>query len=176
MSELLFEAYLAPSVTYGIDSLFSYSYNKGTSGLVISSSATATHLIPVSNGVGLVPLSTRLNWGAMQSSEYLLKLLQLKYPSFPTRLSSWQAESLMIDHCYVSTNYNRDIEDILRNKERLEKESRVLQFPFTEIVVVQKTEEELAKIAERRKESGRRLQEQAQKMRLEKVRTHVERS
>lgn len=35
--------------------------------------------------------------------------------------------------------------------------------------MVQKTEEELARAAEKRKESGRRLQEQAAKMRLEKL-------
>ena len=39
----------------------------------------------------------------------------------------------------------------------------------TPLTVQQKSEEELARIAERKKESGRRLQEQAAKMRLEKL-------
>jgi actin-related protein 5 len=51
----------------------------------------------------------------------------------------------------------------------LEDRSHVIQHPYTEQIVVQKTEEELAQIAERKKESGRRLQEQAAKMRLKKL-------
>jgi actin-related protein 5 len=45
----------------------------------------------------------------------------------------------------------------------------IIQYPFTEQIVVEKSAEELARIAERKKESGRRLQEQAAKMRLEKL-------
>lgn len=44
-----------------------------------------------------------------------------------------------------------------------------MQFPFALPVVEEKTEEELAKIAEKRKEQGRKLQEIAAKTRLEKV-------
>ena len=47
MTEIFFECYSAPSLAFGIDSLFSYKYNKGTTGLVVSSSHTSTHLIPV---------------------------------------------------------------------------------------------------------------------------------
>ncbi|EDN11056.1 conserved hypothetical protein [Histoplasma mississippiense (nom. inval.)] len=110
MNEILFECYSAPAVAYGIDSLFSYRYNRGTDGLVISSSHASTHVIPVLNSKAL-----------------------------------------------------------LSNSSRLEDRNRVIQYPFTEHVVVEKTEEELARIAERKKESGRRLQEQAAKIRLEKL-------
>jgi actin-related protein 5 len=51
----------------------------------------------------------------------------------------------------------------------LEDRDHIVQHPFTEQVIAQKTEEELARAAEKRKESGRRLQEQAAKMRLEKL-------
>lgn len=46
---------------------------------------------------------------------------------------------------------------------------RVIQFPFTLPVVEEKTEEELARIAEKRKEQGKKLQEMAAKNRMEKV-------
>jgi hypothetical protein len=32
----------------------------------------------------------RIPWGGSQSSEYLMKLLQLKYPNFPTRITTTQ--------------------------------------------------------------------------------------
>ncbi|CUS07777.1 unnamed protein product [Tuber aestivum] len=168
MSELLFECYNAPSVIFGIDSLFSYDYNNGKTGLVLSTGHTATHLIPVVDGKGLVNLSTRLNWGGSQSADYMLKLIQLKYPGFPAKIQSWQAEALMKDHCYVSSDYKEEVANYLKPEILLEKD-RIIQFPFTETVKVEKSQEELDRIAERRKESGRKLQEQAAKARLEKL-------
>ncbi|EAW13513.1 actin-related protein ARP5 [Aspergillus clavatus NRRL 1] len=168
MNEILFECYSAPSVAYGIDSLFSYRYNKGTDGLVISSSHTSTHVIPVLNSKALLSNCSRLNWGGMNTSEYLLKLMKLKYPTFPARMTESQMEDLVHKHCYVSTDYDRELNSYL-DWTGLEDRDHVIQYPFTEHVVPEKTEEELARIAERKKESGRRLQEQAAKMRLEKL-------
>ncbi|OCK77034.1 actin-like ATPase domain-containing protein [Lepidopterella palustris CBS 459.81] len=168
MSEILFECYGAPKVAYGIDALFSYNYNGGRNGLVVSSSYTSTHLIPVVKSKALLSQATRLNWGRFQSAEYLLKLLKLKYPSFPGKISEPQAEDLVREHCYVSQDYESELSRYL-DWTGLEDRDHVIQFPYTENIVVQKTEEELARAAEKRKESGRRLQEQAAKMRLEKL-------
>ncbi|KAK2802895.1 Nuclear actin-protein involved in chromatin remodeling [Onygenales sp. PD_10] len=168
MNEILFECYSAPSVTYGIDSLFSYRYNRGTDGLVISSSHSSTHVIPVLNSKALLSNSTRLNWGGAQASDYMMKLLKLKYPTFPDRMTEYQMQQLVHEHCYISTDYDRELSGYL-DWTGLEDRDRVVQYPFTEHIVVEKTEEELAKIAERKKESGRRLQEQAAKMRLDKL-------
>ncbi|PLB44901.1 putative chromatin remodeling complex subunit [Aspergillus steynii IBT 23096] len=168
MNEILFECYNAPSVAYGIDSLFSYRYNRGTDGLIVSSSHTSTHVIPVLNNKALLSNCSRLNWGGMQASEYLLKLMKLKYPTFPARMTEAQMEDLVHKHCYVSKDYDRELGGYL-DWTGLEDRDRVVQYPFTEHVVPEKSEEELARIAERKKESGRRLQEQAAKMRLEKL-------
>ncbi|KAF2457718.1 hypothetical protein BDY21DRAFT_285181 [Lineolata rhizophorae] len=168
MSEILFECYGAPSVAYGIDSLFSYRYNGGQNGLVVSSSYTSTHLIPVIDSKPLLSQASRINWGRYQSAEYLMKLLKLKYPNFPGKISDTQADDLVREHCYVSQDYEHELSQYL-DWTGLEDRDHVIQHPFTEQVIVQKTEEELARAAEKRKESGRRLQEQAAKMRLEKL-------
>ena len=168
MTEILFECYSAPSVAYGIDSLFSYNYNGGNTGLVVSSSHSSTHLIPVLNNKAILTQATRLNWGGSQSAEYLLKLIRLKYPTFPGKMNSSQAEYMIRDHCYLSKDYDQELSRYL-DWTGLEDRDHVIQYPYTEEIVVQKSEEELARIAEKRKESGRRLQEQAAKMRLEKL-------
>ncbi|QDS75576.1 hypothetical protein FKW77_006031 [Venturia effusa] len=167
-SEILFECYGAPAVAYGVDSLFSYKYNGGRHGLVVSSSYTSTNLIPVVNSRPLLSHATRLNWGGAQSAEYLLKLLRVKYPSFPGKISDPQAVDLVRDHCYVSQDYQTEYRGYL-DWTGLEDRDHIIQHPFTEQIVVEKTEEELTRQAEKRKESGRRLQEQAAKMRLEKL-------
>lgn len=52
---------------------------------------------------------------------------------------------------------------------RLKAGQIIVQFPFNAPVGEEKTEEELTRIAERRKEQGRKLQEIAAKARIEKV-------
>lgn len=51
VSELLFECYRVPAVNYSIDSLLSFYHNASkvgkTSGLIINSSHTTTHIVPV---------------------------------------------------------------------------------------------------------------------------------
>jgi actin-related protein 5 len=173
MSEILFECYGAPSVAYGIDSLFSYSYNGGRTGLVMDSSYTSTHVIPVLDSKPLLSQATRLNWGRFQSAQFLLKLLRLKYPTFPGKISDSQAEDLVREHCYISQDYEAEISSYL-DWTGLEDRNHIVQFPYTEQIIVQKTEEELAAAAEKRKEGGRRLQAQAAKMRLDKLKKKEE--
>ena len=168
MNEILFECYSAPSVAYGIDSLFSYRYNRGTNGLIVSSSHMSTHVIPVLDSKALLSNCSRLNWGGMQTSEYLLKLMRLKYPTFPARMNENQMESLLHQHCYISKDYDSELNAYL-DWTGLEERDLIIQYPFTEHVIPEKSEEELARIAERKKESGRRLQEQAAKMRLDRL-------
>lgn len=168
MTELMFECYSATSLAYGIDSLFSYKYNKGVTGLIVSSSHTSTHLIPMLSSKAIMSSVTRLNWGGYQGADYLLKLIKLKYPSFPGKITDAQSEHMVREHCYVAHNYDTEIKGYL-DWTGLEDRDHIIQYPFTEHVVVEKSEEELARIAERKREGGRRLQEQAAKMRLEKL-------
>jgi len=168
MSEILFECYSAPSVAYGIDSLFSYKYNRGSSGLLVSSSHSSTLLIPVLNSKPIMSSVSRLNWGGFQGAEYLLKLLRLKYPNFPGKLTDYQAQHMVREHCYVSQDFDKEMSMFL-HWDGLEDRDHIIQYPYMEHVVVEKSEEELARIAERKREGGRRLQEQAAKMRLEKL-------
>lgn len=168
MNELLFECYCAPSLAYGIDSLFSYKFNNGENGLIISSSHSSTHVIPVLSSKAIMSSASRLNWGGNHGAEYLLKLLRLKYPTFPSKFVDYQAQHMVREHCYVSQHFDKEMRCFL-DWTGLEDRDHVIQYPFTENVVVEKSEEELARIAERKREGGRRLQEQAAKMRLEKL-------
>jgi actin-related protein 5 len=56
MSELAFECYGVPSVSYGIDAMFSY-YQNGHSmdkgGIICSMGHAATHILPIVDGRGL---------------------------------------------------------------------------------------------------------------------------
>ncbi|MBW0482107.1 hypothetical protein O181_021822 [Austropuccinia psidii MF-1] len=175
MSELLFETYQASTVCYGIDSLFSYyntHYNIPQSqqtSLVISSSHSSTTIIPIVSGIPHVSQSRRLNWGGLQESEFLLRLMQIKYSTFPSRMTSFQAFDLVQDHCLFSAeSFQNDIQK-LKDPDYLAEFNRIIQFPFNTVEVTEKTEAELAAHAEKKRQSGLRLQEQTARIRMEKL-------
>ncbi|KAM0754182.1 putative chromatin remodeling complex subunit Arp5 [Meredithblackwellia eburnea MCA 4105] len=173
--ELLFECYGAPSVAFGIDSLFSFHHANnsnpvphGADGLVISSSTANTHVIPVLGGKGILSNAKKFAWGSSQAGEYLLKLMQLKYPTFPGRLLSHQSAAMYRDHSYFSEDYTSSIRT-LSDPRKLVDVDRVIQFPFVAPVPDEQNEEHLRLQLEKKKEAGRRLQEQAMRQRLEKL-------
>lgn len=171
MYELLFEAYGVPQVAFGIDSLFSFYANcKGPAlGLVIGANNILTHVIPVLEGRGILQQAKRIDYGGDQAGQYLQKLLALKYPYFPARLTNQNYATMLTDHCYFLKDYQLEISSYL-DMENLEKTDVILQAPV-EIAPVEKkkSEEEIARQAERKREQGRRLQEQARQKRLEKL-------
>lgn len=168
--QILFECFDVPGVTFGIDSLFGFYQNSGpnTTGLVIGCGNEDTNLIPVVDGKGVLTESKRINWGGSQATEYLTNLMSLKYPYFPTKLSPFQYKTMYEDYCYVAQSYDEELEKYL-TLDNLEAKDVVLEVPFTEVVHPQKTEEELRIQAEKRKESGKRLQEQAKQKRVERM-------
>jgi actin-related protein 5 len=173
MYELLFEAYQVPKIAFGIDSLFSYHYNTdspSSNGLVINVGNEQTHVIPVLEGKGILSQTKRIDWGGNSCQNYLSKLLALKYPYFPTKLNYHHTNNLFKDFCYVSTDYQSELKSYL-DMENLEKNDILAQVPvdFSQHQEKKKSEEELAKQAAKRREQGKRLQEQARQKRMEKM-------
>lgn len=58
-SELLFELYNAPSVVFGVDSLFAFSRQGKKDGLAINLGHQATTVVPIFDGQALVNRSKR---------------------------------------------------------------------------------------------------------------------
>jgi actin-related protein 5 len=174
-SELLFELYGVPSVTYAVDAPLSFYFNTRppaghflSSGLVVSFNSSSTSVIPVLSGRGIMSAAKRIPWGAAHATDYLLKLVQLKYPTFGTRVTAAQTGWLMRMHCAIAPDYPA-LMRALADPLALRAHTLALQFPFAVPVAEEKTEEELARIAERRREQGRKLQELAAKARSEKL-------
>ncbi|KAL4242856.1 actin family protein [Abortiporus biennis] len=174
-SELMFEQYSVPSLAYCVDSIMSFYHNHHqtaapfvSDGLVVSFNSASTSVIPILQGKGLMSYAKRIPWGATQTNEYLLKLIQLKYPTFPTRVTTQQTNWMLQTFCEFATDYPALLRS-LKDPLNLRAADRIIQFPFTVAVAEEKTEEELARIAERKKEQGRKLQEIAAKARQDKL-------
>ncbi|KAJ3556891.1 hypothetical protein NM688_g1772 [Phlebia brevispora] len=175
-SELMFELYSVPSLTYCVDSVMSFYHNNIPSppvpftadGMVISFNTASTSVIPMLQGKGIMSHAKRIPWGATQANDYLLKLIQLKYPTFPTRVNTSQTNWILQNLCEFSADYPALLRK-LKDPAELRACEKIIQFPFATPTVEEKSEEELARIAERRREQGRRLQEMAAKARMEKL-------
>ncbi|XP_039250320.2 actin-related protein 5-like [Styela clava] len=110
MSELLFEAYNIPKLMYGIDSLFSYQYNKeslnlGDCALVISSGFQSTHILPIIDGNLDLNNVKRINLGGYNNGAYLQRLLQLKYPKQSSIFTLTRMDQFLRDKGEVPLDY-----------------------------------------------------------------------
>ncbi|KAB5594304.1 Chromatin remodeling complex subunit [Ceratobasidium theobromae] len=172
-SELLFEAYGTPSVAYCVDSLMSLHQTLGPSqpladSLVVSFNTSSTSVIPISGGRALLGYARRIPYGGSQASEFLLKLAQIKYPNFPAKVTKEQCTTMRHKLCEVALDYTDKLRE-LADPEKMADADRIVQFPFVAPNETEKTEEELARQAEKKREAGRRLQEMAVQKRLEKL-------
>jgi actin-related protein 5 len=82
-----------------------------------------------------------------------------------TNLSQW----MLHNFCSFTSDYPALLRK-LKDPQNLLSASAIIQWPFSVPVVEEKTEEELDRLKERRKEQGRKLQEMAAAKREEKVR------
>ncbi|KAG6874163.1 hypothetical protein C0995_005581 [Termitomyces sp. Mi166 len=161
---------------YCVDGVMSfYQNNKPSSqipstsdGLVISFNTASTAVIPVLNGKGIMSRAKRIPWGGSQASDYLLKLVQLKYSNFSTRVTTPQSNWMLHNFCEFATDYTAVLRT-LKDPLQIRATERIVQFPFVVPAYEEKTEEELKRLAEKRKEQGRKLQELAAKTRMEKL-------
>lgn len=70
--------------------------------------------------------------------------------------------------CEMSPDYTALLRR-LRDPLQLRAVERIIQFPFVLPAVDERTEEEIARAAEKRREQGKKLQEMAAKARIDKV-------
>lgn len=174
-SELMFESYNVPSLAYCVDASMSFYQNSvakpmnpESSGLIISFNTASTSITPVLRGKCIMKAVKRIPWGSQQASEYLLKLLQPKYPTFPARLTTLQTSWMVRNVCSFAPDY-REFAKSLREPDAIRQNETIIQFPFTAVVAEEKSEEELQRIAEKRREQGKKLQEIAAKARMDKL-------
>ncbi|GFT64993.1 actin-related protein 5 [Nephila pilipes] len=133
MSELLFECYNVPQVSYGVDSLFSfYNYNaksKGLFGLVISLGYNTCHVLPVVRSRFDVRNAKRINIGTSNMDSFFHRILQLKYSAHASAITLSRAESLTREHMLFSQNYMDDVR-MWENESYAKNNTHIVQLPY----------------------------------------------
>ncbi|XP_063421405.1 actin-related protein 5-like isoform X1 [Mytilus trossulus] len=169
MSELLFECYNIPQVTYGIDAMFSLYANhdrmEDINSLIVSCGYQTTHLLPVLGGRLDTSQCRRINLGGYHLETFMQRLLQLKYPGHFAAVSLNRAEELVRDHCHLAPDYNADLHEWVSN-DYYDENVHKIQLPYTNAPGNQLSAEQTK---ERREQQIKRLKEVTAKRRLEKL-------
>lgn len=169
MSELLFECYHVPMVTYGLDALFSLYANhdrlENVNSLVVSCGYQATHLLPVFNGRLDPSQCRRINLGGYHLEAFMQRLLQLKYPGHLAAVPLNRAEELVRDHCHLATDYNTELQEWVSN-DYYDEHVHKIQLPYSNAPGNQLSADQQK---ERREQQIKRLKEVSAKRRLEKL-------
>ncbi|KAJ3649385.1 hypothetical protein Zmor_021132 [Zophobas morio] len=112
MSELLFECYSVPGISYGIDCLFSYHFNEvkpQKNALIVNVSYHTCHVVPILEGKIVFENARRLNTGGFHVISFLHRILQLKYPAHATSITLSRAEELLHGICEVALDYREEL-------------------------------------------------------------------
>lgn len=174
MMELLFEAYEAPGICFGVDALFSYFYNRSRTGatpketmrfakddaVVVSCGYNATHVLPILSGRITPSLVKRVNVGGISMTDQLTKRLQLLHPEHSPVLTTARVELLKEKVCYVSEEYNVELNRIRKDPDYFNAVTKTVMVPTGEGAdKPAMTPEEQARLKQARSENGRRLSE-----------------
>ncbi|KAK3728451.1 hypothetical protein RRG08_017251 [Elysia crispata] len=169
MSELLFECYHVPQVSYGVDSLFSLYYNhpnpQTADALILDCGYQASHVVPVLSGRVEPSLCRRMNIGGGYIDGFLQRLLQLKYPGHMPFITMARAEEMVRDHCRLATNFLMELA-LWDKTEYFERNVHKLQLPVTQVPGTQQSSEQQK---ERRRQQMSRLQEVNTRRRMDKL-------
>ncbi|KAM9296515.1 actin-related protein 5 [Gastrophryne carolinensis] len=170
VSELLFECYRVPKVSFGIDGLYSFYHNKKpatpTSGLVVSSGYHCTHILPMVNSRLDAKNCKRINIGGFQAVSYLHRLMQLKYPGHLSAITLSRMEEILHEHCYIPADYMEELQK-WRCPDYYEQNVHKMQLPFSSKLLGSAVPSEEKQ--ERREKQLKRLQELNARRREEKL-------
>ncbi|KAH8295145.1 hypothetical protein KR018_007963 [Drosophila ironensis] len=173
MSELLFECYGIPAVSYGIDALYSWEHyqqkrKQVSDALIISFGYSTTHVIPVLNGKIQLEHVRRLNVGGYHIITYLFRLMQMKYPVHLTAITISRMEKLVHEHCHVAVDYKEELTQ-WANMEYYDEHIMKIQLPYNQVTATNAllTAEQKQ---EKRRELAQRLLEIKNRREREKLR------
>lgn len=98
MSELLFECYGVPKISYCVDALLGFHLNSESSadGVIIAIGNCVTHIIPILGGNVSSTNTRRIRLGGQHLVRFLWRSLQLKYPQIMNSVTLSRAEVCLV--------------------------------------------------------------------------------
>ena len=120
VSELLFEAYGVPAVSYCIDSLLALRHwahgrqQQAAEALVVSHGYESTTLVPVVGHLPVLTAATRLSVGCHAQQQLIAAELALDFPQHRAQVTESRAQELAERFCCTATRgYDQELQRIL---------------------------------------------------------------
>lgn len=180
LMEILFEAYMTPGVSFGIDALFSYLYNRHRSNgglryrrenaLILSCGYNSTHVLPLRHGKLDANGIKRINVGGSHMTDQLTRRLQLLNSEHASALSIPRMERLKEKMCYVSDDYDSELTKLKQEVEYYNELTKSIRIPLPEAAEKSAlSAEEQERQRQARIENGKRLSEMMREKRKAKA-------
>ncbi|KGG52071.1 putative chromatin remodeling complex subunit protein [Mitosporidium daphniae] len=100
----------------------------------------------------------------------MLRLMQLKYPYFPTKMSLSHAEASVRNFCYVSEHYTSELRSFRDSASFLNDKDCVIQYPIPESSYSSVPDEDQSKLLEERKKAfSEKMKLHSEKRKQEKI-------
>ncbi|KAL0207285.1 hypothetical protein P9112_011913 [Eukaryota sp. TZLM1-RC] len=169
LCELLFEGYLAPSVSLNVDALAAHAHStlfsssphpSHQSGMLVHVGNRATYTIPITDQGPDMSFCRRIPVGGEQITSYLGQLVSTRNPKFSNSFNPIFYEHLKRSYCFVPANFNQTLSLFANPNPSLTKLAvhHLMASPSSHIVdeeAARKAEERKQKAAERLREMNR---------------------
>ncbi|KAL7713283.1 actin [Entamoeba marina] len=104
-----FNQFSIPAVYMEVQDVLSMYCNNMTNGIVLQSGGGVTSTVPVANGFILPHAITRYNYGGMEITDYLLKLLRFNGVWFESTCDYENIYKMKKKCCYIAVDYDEEV-------------------------------------------------------------------
>lgn len=180
LMELFFEGYGLHSASYFNDSLAAYHmaneekkklFEDGN-GHIISLGYASSTLIPLRNHHPIKEGLKRLPIGGQKLTEFLLKSMQIKYPTFPLKMTEREAGHVLKNYVLLAERYSETLSH-LEDPSELAKFDIVLQYPYPQDLTTLVDEfaavNEAALAEEKRAAFKKKMKQVAERKKMERL-------
>ena len=110
MTQIMFETFNVPSFYVSIQAVLALYASGRTTGVVVDSGGSVTHVVPIYKGYALPHAVLRLDLGGRDVTEYMQKLLSERGYSFTTSAEKEIVRDIKEKLAFVSTDFDDDLD------------------------------------------------------------------
>ncbi len=123
IAEIMFEIFNVPAIYLGIDAVLALFALERTTGLVVSSGAGATYIVPIQEGFVISHAVKKINLSGIDITQMIMEYMARRGFHFKTYEGISIARNIKESLCYVALDYEKELscysKEPEKNKERV---------------------------------------------------------